>query len=493
MMAGFAEGDAWALEPVVNQWVLDYFFHLAVLAFRSGRHDEFTELRDVVSVLIQRPFRTMEKNTQVLRIMQCFSRIEEGDDPDCVFDQDSNETPLESALEVLNLADNEMTLDKEAMKSNLLMLKEAAVVACIKKKQFSKASNIMKKCISNSNETKKLRAELQYIISKKNSHHPMIANFSLTTIKQKTYEMFEERIKQIPCFLMTLAQKDNSEVNVTPGEPRVADTEAQREVEARPPNNTSSSSDMDVQSPQQKKEFKTPTEVRSEIDRGPVYSLSAIKSTWRSLCRDPHPEAKFRELCESPFSKQADAPSSQTPSAETLTSKRPPACTPREDLSPSEELGQAGPPMTLHQLVMEPDSQQDNEIEEERPSKAPSPKNQGGNSTVRRLFNSPPTNKKRKHDALSKSNVEEEEQETWSDEDELFRSRNQKAARAGNTTTNGIKKQKWTVEETEWIKRGVQELGEGNWAKILKKFPFHNRTSVMIKDRWRTMKKLSIV
>ncbi|XP_040185536.1 telomeric repeat-binding factor 2 isoform X2 [Rana temporaria] len=426
MMAGFAEGDAWALEPVVNQWVLDYFFHLAVLAFRSGRHDEFTELRDVVSVLIQRPFRTMEKNTQVLRIMQCFSRIEEGDDPDCVFDQDSNETPLESALEVLNLADNEMTLDKEAMKSNLLMLKEAAVVACIKKKQFSKASNIMKKCISNSNETKKLRAELQYIISKKNSHHPMIANFSLTTIKQKTYEMFEERIKQIPCFLMTLAQKDNSEVNVTPGEPRVADTEAQREVEARPPNNTSSSSDMDVQSPQQKKEFKTPTEVR-------------------------------------------------------------------EDLSPSEELGQAGPPMTLHQLVMEPDSQQDNEIEEERPSKAPSPKNQGGNSTVRRLFNSPPTNKKRKHDALSKSNVEEEEQETWSDEDELFRSRNQKAARAGNTTTNGIKKQKWTVEETEWIKRGVQELGEGNWAKILKKFPFHNRTSVMIKDRWRTMKKLSIV
>lgn len=423
-MAGFAEGDAWALEPVVNQWVLDYFFQLAVLAFRSGRHDDFTELRDVVSVLIQRPFRTMEKNSQVLRIMQCFSRIEEGDDPDCVFDQESNETPLESAVEVLNLADNEMTLDKNAMKSNLQMLKEAAVVACIKKKQFSKASNILKKYISNSNETKKLRAELQYIISKKNSNHPMIANFSLTTIKQKTYEMFEERIKQIPCFLMTLAQKDNSELNVTPGGPRVADTEAQQEVE-EPPNNTPSSSDMDVTSPQQRKEFKTPTEVR-------------------------------------------------------------------EDLSSSEELGQPGPAMTLHQLVMEPDSQQENEIEEERPSKAPSPKIQSANSTVRRLFTSPPTNKKRKHDALSKSNLEEE-QDTWSEEDELFRSRNQKAARANNTTTNGIRKQKWTVEETEWIKLGVQELGEGNWAKILKKFPFHNRTGVMIKDRWRTMKKLSIV
>ncbi|XP_077307229.1 telomeric repeat-binding factor 2 isoform X2 [Lithobates pipiens] len=424
-MAGFAEGDAWALEPAVNQWVLDYFFQLAVLAFRSGRHDDFTELRDVVSVLIQRPFRTMEKNSQVLRIMQCFSRIEEGDDPDCVFDQESNETPLESAVEVLNLADNEMTLDKDAMKSNLQMLKEAAVVACIKKKQFSKASNILKKYISNSNETKKLRAELQYIISKKKSNHPMIANFSLTTIKQKTYEMFEERIKQIPCFLMTLAHKDGSELNITPGEPRVADTEAQQEVEERP-NNTPSSSDMDVASPQHRKEFKTPTEVREDLS------------------------------------------------------------------SSSEEPGQPGPAMTLHQLVMEPDSQQDNEIEEERPSKAPSPKIQSANTTVRRLFNSPPTNKKRKHDALSKSNLEEE-QETWSEEDELFRARNQKAARANNTTTNGIRKQKWTVEETEWIKRGVQELGEGNWAKILKKFPFHNRTGVMIKDRWRTMKKLSIV
>nr|1W0U_A Chain A, TELOMERIC REPEAT BINDING FACTOR 2 [Homo sapiens]1W0U_B Chain B, TELOMERIC REPEAT BINDING FACTOR 2 [Homo sapiens] len=54
------------------------------------------------------------------------------------------------------------------------------------------------------------------------------------------------------------------------------------------------------------------------------------------------------------------------------------------------------------------------------------------------------------------------------------------------------KKQKWTVEESEWVKAGVQKYGEGNWAAISKNYPFVNRTAVMIKDRWRTMKRLGM-
>ncbi|KAM5137724.1 telomeric repeat-binding factor 2 isoform 1-T1 [Mantella aurantiaca] len=489
-MAGIGESEACALEPAVNQWVLDYFFHLAVLAFKSDRHDDFAELRDIVSVLMQRRFKCMEKSTKVLRILQCLSRIEEGADPDCTFDQESSETPLESAIEVLDIVNSEMTLDKDAMKTNIQMLKEAAVVACIKKKQFSKANSILKKYFSNKNKTKKTWAELQSIISKKNCKHPLIANFSLTTIKQKSYNMFEEQIKQIPCFLMTLVNKDNLKLNKVLEEPCVSAADTRQGVKELPTKNTPSSSDMPF-TDHQYKDFKTPSELRSEIDRGPAYSLSAIKSAWGSLCEDQDPEAKFRELCKSSFCKQATP--SQTVSAETLHTKRPPASTPREDLPSSGELKQPGPAITLHQLVMEPDSQQDNEIEEEKPSKAPSSQEKIANSTVRRLFTSPPANKKRKRDSLSKSK-RVEEQDTWSEEDELFRERNQKDARTNNnTTTNGIKKQKWTIEETEWIRLGVTEFGEGNWAKILKKFPFHNRTSVMIKDRWRTMKKLSIV
>lgn len=56
----------------------------------------------------------------------------------------------------------------------------------------------------------------------------------------------------------------------------------------------------------------------------------------------------------------------------------------------------------------------------------------------------------------------------------------------------GLLLQKWTVEESEWVKAGVQKYGEGNWAAISKNYPFVNRTAVMIKDRWRTMKRLGM-
>ncbi|NWT82474.1 TERF2 factor, partial [Lanius ludovicianus] len=53
--------------------------------------------------------------------------------------------------------------------------------------------------------------------------------------------------------------------------------------------------------------------------------------------------------------------------------------------------------------------------------------------------------------------------------------------------------QKWTLQESEWIKEGVKKYGEGRWKAICLKYPFQNRTPVMIKDRWRTMKKLGML
>ncbi|KAM9302020.1 telomeric repeat-binding factor 2 [Gastrophryne carolinensis] len=563
-MAASENDGVWALEPLVNQWVLDYFFHLAMVAFRSGRHDDFSEIRDIVSVLIQRPFKCMEQNTQILRIMQCFSRIEEGEDPDCTFDQESSETPLESAVGILDIVEGEMTLDKNLLKANKQMLKEAAVVACVKKKQFRKASKILKRLLSNKSGSKQQRSDCQHIIQEKNLNHPLVANFSLSAIKEKIYKMFEEQIDGTSSFLITV-RKEDSPVRKVKGQRRRQITLHQFVMEP--------DSQHDNESENERPNCAPPRQDRR--------TSAAPSPQDRRANHAPSPQRKM-DLARHPQDIRDNfAPSPQ-----------PRACSPREDSPVRKVQGQRRHLIALHQFVMAPDSQHDNESENERPncapprqdrrtSAAPSPQdrrasydpsihcknpkpapspqdkrdtpvsllqdrrdapasssqdrranhasspqrkmdiahypqdiranfapspqensanlnpsthNTRASSSVRRLFNSPPENKKRKPNGnrvVSSSSVVEE-QDTWSEEDFLFR-RGHTTSGVGNKSIGGGKKQKWTVEESEWIKQGVKEVGEGNWAKILKRFPFQNRTAIMIKDRWRTMKRLGLV
>ncbi|KAM6103147.1 telomeric repeat-binding factor 1 [Theristicus caerulescens] len=57
----------------------------------------------------------------------------------------------------------------------------------------------------------------------------------------------------------------------------------------------------------------------------------------------------------------------------------------------------------------------------------------------------------------------------------------------GDALACGRRRQRWTYKEDLELKSGVREFGVGNWAKILVHGDFNNRTSVMLKDRWRTL------
>ncbi|XP_058231891.1 telomeric repeat-binding factor 1 [Hemibagrus wyckioides] len=58
-----------------------------------------------------------------------------------------------------------------------------------------------------------------------------------------------------------------------------------------------------------------------------------------------------------------------------------------------------------------------------------------------------------------------------------------------NTISKHRTKKKWMFDEDQRLKAGVKKYGEGKWSKILEEFEFRDRTSVMLKDRWRTLKK----
>ncbi|NXH71784.1 TERF1 factor, partial [Hydrobates tethys] len=63
----------------------------------------------------------------------------------------------------------------------------------------------------------------------------------------------------------------------------------------------------------------------------------------------------------------------------------------------------------------------------------------------------------------------------------------QNVEKHGDALACGRRRQRWTYKEDLELKSGIREFGVGNWTKILVHGDFNNRTSVMLKDRWRTL------
>ncbi|XP_036087326.1 telomeric repeat-binding factor 2 isoform X2 [Rousettus aegyptiacus] len=463
-LGGAAErgpGEA-RLEEAVNRWVLKFYFYEALRAFRSSRYGDFRQIRDIMQALLVRPLGKEHTVSRLLRVMQCLSRIEEGENLDCSFDMEAELTPLESAINVLEMIKTEFTLTEAVVESSRKLVKEAAVIICIKNKEFEKASKILKKHMSKDPTTQKLRNDLLNIIREKNVTHPVIQNFSYETFQQKMLRFLESHLDDAEPYLLTMAKK------------------------ALKSESAASTTVKEDKQPAPEPVEKPPREPARQLQNTPTtIGIMTLKAAFKTLSGSQDSEAAFSKLDQ----KDLVLPKQAPPPSPALKNKRP-----RKDenasSAPAEgeggsELQPKNKRMTISRLVLEEDSQSteaspgldsSQEVVPVPPSKPA-------------ILNQPLPAEKNPKVPKGKWNSSNgvEEKETWVEEDELFH-----VQASDEESTSVTKKQKWTVEESEWVKAGVQKFGEGNWVAISKNYPFVNRTAVMIKDRWRTMKRLGM-
>uniref|UniRef100_A0A8B9NQF7 Telomeric repeat binding factor 2 n=1 Tax=Accipiter nisus TaxID=211598 RepID=A0A8B9NQF7_9AVES len=191
-------------EETVNGWVLQFYFHQAMAAYRSGRNRDFRQLRDVMQALLVRPLEKEPMVAQMLRMMQLLSRIEEGENLDCTFDKEAELTPLESAISILELIQREFSVAEKTMETVEKMVKEAAVIVCIKNGEFDKASKIVKRHMGKEPRNQKKRNELLTVIREKNFTHPVVKNFSYKNFQKSVFQFLKTYVDNSEPLLLTV-------------------------------------------------------------------------------------------------------------------------------------------------------------------------------------------------------------------------------------------------------------------------------------------------
>ncbi|XP_054496577.2 telomeric repeat-binding factor 2 isoform X2 [Agelaius phoeniceus] len=515
-------------EKTVNRWVLQFYFHRAIEAYRSGRNRDFRQFRDIMQALLVRPLDREPDMAQMLRIMQLLSRVEEGENLDCTFDKESELTPLESAMLVLDFIREEFSVADRTMEAVQKMVKEAAIVVCIRNKEFEKASDIVKKHMGKEPRNQKKKNEWLAVIREKNPSHPKVKNFSYEEFQQSIFEFLRGYMDDSEPALLTLLKKTLDSEHASKAKSSLGTSEsadglrdqaaapeaparvegptnspealARAEGPARAPELAGAAEDLEgAASPAKRAAGPTAAPEMMEEAGGSAAAVEPMEVATDPAATPEHLPAAYDILKGTPEPMEVakePAAAPETPRVSTRESPRTKRC--REVENQASETSE--PPEIPHNiknlfsisnLIVEldgssskssecPDSSQEHVVSS---ASKPAPK----------LPDEPLSAQSEKSfQGRWNSSCGTEEKDSWSDEDELFANA---ASLEKNKASNnsGSKKQKWTMEESEWIKEGVKKYGEGRWKTICLKFPFRNRTSVMIKDRWRTMKKLGML
>ncbi|XP_078066784.1 telomeric repeat binding factor a [Mustelus asterias] len=468
-------------ERVVNGWTLEFNLHSALRAFRAGAYEEFCAILNVITAVLNRPYIDTEEIGKKLLTIQFLSKFE------------SDVIPLDSVMTILDQMKAEFLLSEDIFQEVRGAVVEQAVAESIKKNSFQGASKILEQYLKKGAIDQKLLTA----IKEKNSSHLDLHLFSNCSLKRKMLLFVESLIDNSEPFLL-LSAKNSTSRSVTQmedQEPRLdVNQKVQQEKQASEWNKCSSK-------PMDKCRI---CSNRVELQPGLINSFVALQTAFCILHKlNVDPLISFKEIDELDFELLGNSKSQQMTRCK---KQRTEADTVQQPDKPAAKCIQ-----TVSRFIIDPDSQDEVEhLDSIAKSESRQEFQQDGVKAIQsRKRNGPFKETSQKETTLQLGHVKRhnclnepgiiEDKEKWSDEEFLFdvpqdiSTRNGRTSPTESNVSFSVKRQKWTVEETEWIKQGVQKFGPGNWWRILKHYPFCNRTSVMIKDRWRTMRKLGIV
>ncbi|XP_067905977.1 telomeric repeat binding factor a [Heterodontus francisci] len=474
-VGGGAEADVPDPERVANGWTLEFNMFCALKAFRAGEYEEFCAILNVITAVLNRPYVDTDEIGKKLLTIQFLSKFE------------SDAMPLESVLTILGQMKTEFSLSEDLFQEIQRAVVEQAVVESVKNNCFQEASKILERHLKKDTVDQKLLSAIQ----EKNSSHPDLHLFSYSNLKRKMLLFAESLINNSEPFLLLSAKNSTAR-----SEAEVQDEELKMDCNQEV--------HQDRQVAEWNKCLSNPMDKccicsnRVEVQPGLPSSFVALQTAFCILHKlKVDPLTSFKRIDILDFELLGNNKAQQMAR---YKKQRTEANAIQQSDKPAAKCIQA-----VARFVIEPDSQdeiecldtvaksdsrqeiQHDSVKAMQPHKRDGPFKETLNkeTTLRQI---------ERRNCLNYPGVTEDKEE-WSDEEFLFDVPQNISIRNGRTSptesnfSGSSKRQKWTVEESEWIKQGVQKFGAGSWQKILKHYPFCDRTSVTIKDRWRTMQK----